>query len=746
MKCFATVTIALSLLLSTHAQPRQPRRATAPQPAPANSAIRNPQPAINQLPLRRVILYSNGVAYFERRGAVTGRAEINLSLKQSQVDDVLKSLVVLDLGKGRIGAVSYNSSAPANARLREIPFAIAAASQGNFGGMLSVLQQLQGAKVAITTATRSATGAVLTVEENKTQVPATLTRNLVITTESGELQSFDLSEVKSVKLLDEGAKHDLNEFANATASARRRDSKTITITSDGDGAREMIVSYTIAAPIWKTNYRVVLDADGKPFFQGWAIVDNVSEEDWSNVQLSLVSGTPISFIQPAQQPMYRHRPVVPIPEDLRLNPQRIDGTEVGALNNIGGAIGTTTETVRVDGFSGGRLPAKPENLPMNGRNAQQMAQLAPGAAQSTEFARNATGFAAVTTGVSNAITSGESGVEAAAQGEEMGELFEYRIEQPVTVNRNRSALIPIIQTTLEGERVTFYNEAVNRNQRPMNSIRLKNISKLTLEGGAVTVIDGDAYAGEALMDRVKPNEQRFIAFALDLGTVITTKFKSDREPVFLARAVNGVFETHYYQIERKTYTIINQTDKKRTVYLEHPYREGWKLSEATQKPASRTLNQYRFRVELEPRATMEVPITETQALQDSYQIAQITRRDIEIFVSRKYIDEATKVELDKLLDLQTRINTARAKVETLGEEVEAIEKDQERLRENIEKLKNTAEAKQLIARYIAKADTQETRLEQIAKEKKEAEAEQGQLAAALGKAVKEFKFDRMLKD
>ncbi|MBL8206197.1 MAG: hypothetical protein JNM09_18320 [Blastocatellia bacterium] len=745
MKFFATITIALSLLLTINAQPRNRRPVTTPQPAPTNSAL-------NQLPLRRVILYSNGVAYFERRGTVTGRAEINLSFKQSQVDDVLKSLVVLDLGKGRIGAVSYNSSAPADARLREIPFSITAASQSGFGGMLSVLQQLQGAKVAITTPTRSATGAVLTVEENKITVeankPPITIRNLVITTESGELQSFDLSEVKSVKLLDEGAKHDINEFANATASARRRDSKTITITSDGDGAREMIVSYTIAAPIWKTNYRVVLDADGKPFFQGWAIVDNVSEEDWSNVQLSLVSGTPISFIQPTQQPLYRHRPVVPIPDDLKLNPQRIEETEMTGFNK-GGGRGTATETVQVDGFTGARLPAKrTEDISINGRSAQQMVQIAPGVLQSNgnnfTAAANSTGFAPATTSVSNAITSGESGVEAAAQGEEVGELFEYRIEQPVTVNRNRSALIPIIQTKLEGERVTFYNEAVNRNQRPMNSIRLKNISKLTLEGGAVTVIDGDAYAGEALMDRVKPNEQRFIAFALDLGTVITTKFKSDREPVFLVKAANGIFETHYYQIERKTYTIINQRDKKRTVYIEHPYREGWKLSDATQKPASRTLNHYRFRVELEPRATVELPITETQALQDSYQISQITRRDIEIFVSRKYIDDATKAELDKLLELQARISGLQAKVEKLDEEAEAIDDDQKRLRENIDKLKNTPEAKQLITRYIAKADAQETRLEQIDKEKKAAEEEQGRLQIELSKAVREFKFDRKL--
>ena len=738
MKFFATVIIALSLLLSIHAQPRQPRR-TAPQPAPENSAIRNPQSA---LPLKRVILYSNGVAYFERRGTVTGRAEINLAFKQSQVDDVLKSLLVLDLGKGRIGAVSYNSSAPANARLREIPFSIAAASQGNFGGMLSVLQQLQGAKVALTTATRTAIGAVLTVEENKTQLeankPLIITRNLVITTESGELQSFDLSEVKSVKLLDEGAKHDLTEFANATASARRRDSKTITITSDGEASREMIVSYTIAAPIWKTNYRVVLDADGKPFFQGWAIVDNVSEEDWSNVQLSLVSGTPVSFIQPVQQPLYRHRPVVPIPNDLQVSPQRIDGTEVGEGRGAGDGTVSNIQAFRSD-----RLPPKPENSPV-AREQMSAVQMLRNNSNFSVGLPNSTGFAPATTSVSSAITSGESGVEAAAQGGEMGDLFEYRIEQPVTVNRNRSALIPIIQTKLEGERVSFYNEAVNRNQRPMNSIRLKNISKLTLEGGAVTVIDGDAYAGEALMDRVKPNEQRFIPFALDLGTVITTKFKSDREPVFLVRAVNGVFETHFYQIERKTYTIINQTDKKRTVYIEHPYREGWKLSDDTRKPVSRTLTQYRFRVELEPRATLEFPLTETQALQDSYQISQITRQNIELFISRKYIDDATKAELDKLLDLQVRINGLVGKVEKLKEEVEAIEEDQKRLRENIDKLKNTPEAKQLIVRYIAKADAQETRLEQIVKEKKAAEEQQVQLQSELQKAVKEFKFDRKI--
>src|SRR5204863_3386861 len=240
----------------------------------------------------------------------------DLSFKQSQVDDVLKSMVVLDLGQGRIGAVSYNSSAPPSARMADIPFSIEAGTdENNAGGLAGVLSQLQGARVIVATANRSATGSILTIERRKSQIdadkPALTSHTLVIASEGGELMSFDLADVRSIKLIDEGARRDVSEFASATASARRRDAKTIVVTSEGSGSREMLVSYTVAAPIWKTTYRVVLDSAGKPFFQGWAIVDNVSEEDWNNVSLSLISGSPVSFIQPIQKPFYRYRPVVP---------------------------------------------------------------------------------------------------------------------------------------------------------------------------------------------------------------------------------------------------------------------------------------------------------------------------------------------------------------------------------------------------------------------------------------------------
>jgi hypothetical protein len=814
MKHITLLLVVVSLLsVNSFSQTRRVTRALAPQSAAA-------RPNTQTLPIRRVILYSNGVAYIERRGMVSGHAEINLSFKQSQVDDVLKSMIVLDLGQGRIGAVSYNSSAPPAARMADIPFSIGAGTaNGNNGGLAGVLSQLQGARIIVATATRTATGSILTIEERQSRTDRDkMTHALVIASEGGELMSFDLEDVRSVKLIDEGTRRDVSEFANASASARRRDAKTIVVSSDGSGSREMLVSYTVAAPIWKTTYRVVLDSTGKPFFQGWAIVDNVSEEDWNNVSLSLISGSPVSFIQPIQKPFYRYRPVVPMPDDLRLAPQVYEpsessaaaGTVSGRIADQNGAsvagaavtitneatnqtltttttsegtyqspvlspgnysvrvnapgfkqllvtniavgsygpahanatleVGSVSETVTVVGggevvqtqssssISGRQI----SNLPYAGRNANGLFLIAPGTAAST-----------ARTTLSDAMTRSDSGVEAAATGSEVGDLFEYHIDQPITVPRDRSALIPILQTRMEGERVSIYNEG-NRRDRAMGGMLLKNTSPLTLDGGALTVIDGDAYAGEALMERLKPAEQRLISFALDLGTLINVRVKEDRAPTFLVRAINGVFQAHYYQTNQKTYVLTNQTDKPRVVLIEHPVRQDWALADNTQKPDSKTARYYRFRVPLGPHEKVELPVTERRALMDTYTLLNFSQPDLELFIARNYIDATTRSALEKIIDLKSRIAAAEARVEAVDEEVTEIGKDQERLRDNIKALTATAEAKQLISRYVSKADTQETRLEQLNKEKQTLIGEAARLQGELEAVIRGLAIDHKL--
>jgi hypothetical protein len=741
MKTLLTFTLIFVFAIPFQAQSRRPARA-AGTIAPATS-----QPARMQLtqslPIRRVILYSNGVAYIERRGLVEGHAEISLSFKQSQVDDVLKSMIVLDLGKGRIGAVSYNSSAPSSARMADIPFSIApGTANNNTGGLAGVLGQLQGARVVVATASRTAAGSILTVEERKSQIdankPPLITYALVISSESGELLSFDLSEVRSVKLVEEGTRRDLNEFANAAASARRRDAKTIVVTSDGAGSREMLVSYTIAAPIWKTTYRVVLDQAGKPFFQGWAIVDNVGEEDWKSVSLSLISGTPVSFIQPIQQPFYRYRPVVPMPADLKLEPQVYEPGEEQSISFNGGQSGVggnlASGAVSKDQVQRSQAFAQKQivQLPMNGRsNSVNNLALIDGISANQPDS------------ISEAITRPDSGVEAAATGSEVGDLFEYKIDQPVTVPHDRSALIPIVQARMDGERVSIYNEAVRRD-RPMGGMLLKNTTALTLEDGSMTIIDGDAYAGEALMERLKPAEQRLISFALDLGTLVTARTKEDRAPTFLVRVVNGIFQAHYHQTNKKTYTLTNQTDKPRVVFIEHPVRTDWTLTDDTPKPDGKSARYYRFRVPLEPHQTAEVAVTEKRVLVDSYVLSDFTRADLELFIVRGYIDAQTRAALEKLIDIKSRIAANEARLQAINTEAGEIAQDQARLRENIKALTATAEAKQLITRYVAKADSQESRLEQLEKDRRAALEEQARLQAELGAAIRGLALDRQL--
>ena len=710
-----------------------------------------PKPSVaanmtNPLPIRRVILYSNGVAYFERRGFVNGNAEINLSFKQSQVDDVLKSMVVLDLNQGKIGAVSYNSSMPASARTAEIPFDVPSKSEESdheAGGIAGVLMQLQGAKVVVNSTKGIASGAILTVEKKKPlpkdgdgAVIWPVTYAIVIASESGEISSFELSDVRSVKLLEDATKRDVNEFANATASTRRRDAKTITVTSEGTGKREMIVSYTVAAPIWKTTYRVVLDSDGKPFFQGWAIVDNVSEESWQSVQLSLVSGSPVSFIQNLQKPLYRYRPIIPIPDDLNLRPQIYDpeATEgYGSGSGFGAGSG--------DGSGNGSGGAPPPPI--------QSKEMFEGANNNFMVS---SGFAG--TSISDAIVSERAGIQTAATGEEMGDLFEYRIDQPVSVERNRSALIPIVQTKMDGERVSVFRETDpeqndgeedpetanvrKANPRAMSGLLLKNTTPMTFEGGSMTVLDRDAYAGEALMERLKPKEQRLISFALDLGTLVRVEQQEGREPAKLVKAVGGVFQVHYFKSDRKVYRLSNQTDRARTVYIEHPVRKGWILSDSFAKPDYTTARFYRFRVELPAFETKEITVAENLGMMDKYDLMSLSPKDLDLFVATRTIDEPTRARLMKLIDLRMQINQINARLAKSQEENELITKDQERFRENIEALAKTPEAKLLIARYIAKANEQESRLEQLTTERRTMIAEKEKLERELAIEIMNF--------
>jgi hypothetical protein len=281
----------------------------------------------------------------------------------------------------------------------------------------------------------------------------------------------------------------------------------------------------------------------------------------------------------------------------------------------------------------------------------------------------------------------------------------------------------------------------------MSGMLLKNTSPLTLEDGSLTVVDGDAYAGEALLERLKPAEERLVSFALDLGTLVNVRKDEERAPTYLVQAGSGVVQAFYYNTRKNIYTLVNQTDHPRVVYVEHPKDadDDWELSEDTAKPVVTTAKHYRFRVMLEPHQKVEFPVSEREDLYETYDLSKFTRTQLELFIARKYIDEPTRMAIEKIIELKDRVTRTDARLQEINKEAAEIAADQLRLRENIKALTSTAEAKQLIARYVSKANDQETRLEQIEKDRRAIVEERARLQTEFDVAVRSLSLDRRLK-
>ena len=252
--------------------------------------------AATSLPVRRVVLYKNGVGYFEHLGRVRGSQTVHVDFTSAQLNDVLKSLTALDLSGGRITGVDYNSEAPLARRLSSLRLAL-----GEKPSMADFLTALRGARVEVHSANGPAlTGKLLSVER-KTRTGSNWTvetDEISLITDTGEVHSVDLNPATSVRIAEHDLQSEVGKYLGLIASARDQDVRRMTLSTTGTGERNLYVSYISEVPIWKTTYRIVLrtKAEKRPLLQGWAIVDNTVGEDWNDVELSLVAGAPHSFI------------------------------------------------------------------------------------------------------------------------------------------------------------------------------------------------------------------------------------------------------------------------------------------------------------------------------------------------------------------------------------------------------------------------------------------------------------------
>ncbi len=786
-------------------QPPPPRSpATSDAASEAHSDATETSSA-GKLPVRRVVLYKNGVGYFEHLGRVRGSQDVHIDFTSAQLNDVLKSLTVLDLNGGRITGVDYNSEAPIARRLGTLRLALSERPS-----VSEFLGALRGARIEVRGPTGPAvTGKLLSVER-KTRNSANWTsetEEISLITDTGEVRTVDLNPATSVRIVDHDLQLEVGKYLGLIASAREQDVRRMTVSTAGAGERNLYVSYISEVPIWKTTYRIVLPSkpDKRPLLQGWAIIDNTVGEDWNGVDLSLVAGAPHSFIQQLSEPYYGRRPVVPLPESVALSPQTHgaamtggNGNLVGTVNDASGAAVAgatvrlldqnqapialtvsdsqgrysfsglaTQEQYHVEfsstGFSKTLMAAdvgpgeNSLNATLNVGSVAETVEVRAGtntletdSAEVSALGSNAGKMrvarqphvygAGGGTGVGGGVSVGGgnldmyasgfrpgminnsiSAMTAAANGQDLGDLFEYKLKDKVTLKKNQSALVPIAQTEIEAEKISLWS-GMRGSGRPLRGLWLKNTSSLTLDGGSFSVLESEVFAGEGLTDPIKPGERRIVSYATDLGLLVEAAGASEPQHVQRVKISKGVMTQTSELRERTVYTVKNQDDTARTLVIEHPARPDWKLIAGTREPEERAPGTYRFRIDAPAKAASSLPVEESRTLDMVYQLSSLNDAQVEIFLRQRTITPDVAQALQKITAQKAVVAKFEEQMQNQQDDIDKIVDDQGRLRENMKALRGSSEEKSLLQRYTKQLDDQETQIEGLRKKIQDTEA------------------------
>jgi hypothetical protein len=680
----ALLALAAFIFLSPPSSTAQPHKDTPPEGA----ALK-----VTQLPIGQVVLFSSGVGYFQRQGSVEGDARVDLSFPVSDINDLLKSMVLRDLDGGHIAAVSYDSNAPIERTLKS--FAVNLTSNPSFA---QLLDQTRGEKVEVvlqqTNATQpgTLTGTLVGCEKQKQAVgkDAVEVEMLNLWCADG-MRSLKLSEVQRVRFLNPVLDSEIKKALETLALSHDTQKKAVSLHLTGEGKREVRVGYVVENPIWKTSYRLVLGKEKKPFLQGWAVVENPSDEDWKDVRMALVSGRPISFQMDLYQPLYVPRPVVEMELFASLRPVAYSGglikdmEEAADAKPMASGMGERGEQLQQ------QAAKKKEALGVMERRA--------GAAKGEPFAE----YAALG---ANARMDLAAGVSSVASSAKLGDFFQYAIDKPVTLARQKSALLPILNKDVEGTRVSIYNERTQA-KFPLLGLKFKNTSGLHLMQGPITVFEGSNYAGDARILDLQPNEERLISYAVDLGTEVNAVPATDNGKLIQVKAVKGILHTTTKLREAKTYTIKNRNDEERTVLIEHPVRNDFKLVSDT-KPIETASDVYRFQLKVAPGKSEKQTVSEERILNATVQLSNIDDNSIRHFLKQSITSDKVKAGLKQAMELRGALNKTQREIAELQRQLNAITQDQPRLRSNLKELPQSSEA---FKRIVAKFNEQETQIE-----------------------------------
>jgi hypothetical protein len=657
-----------------------------------------------ELTVRQVVLYKHGVGYFERAGELAPGESARLDFKAAEMDDVLKSLTIEEKGGGKISGLRYDSSEPLAHKLADFPFQLGAAQP-----LSAVLDQLKGAQIELKFANETVTGAIVAARLTPGDDKRAEREQITLLMDAGDLHNFDLGAAAGIRFTDARLQTQFKDYLAVLTEARSKEKRSVYIDSTDSKRREVVASYMVPTPVWKSSYRLIFGEGAQPTLEGWAIVDNTTGEDWNKVDLSLVSGRPISFISRLYEPRYVARQTAELPEDRASAPVVYEG-----------AVETEADTLTIDGQPPPPAAPAPSQRkakaiagiagPMNGRELQQFDRVEVGAAQST--------------------------ITAAAGGRALGELFEYHIPTPVTVRRNESAMLPFLQQKVDTRKLLIYSD--QSSTHPMDAAEITNSTGKTLDGGPITVYDAGAYAGEALVETVKTGDKRLISYGVDLGTRITTQWDSKAEQIREIHARRGILTTRNAVVETSTYTIHNVDQKAKTLVIERPARQDYNLLD--RKPSEKTSDAYRFEVKLAPGATEKFPVVEEHVYERSLAITGLTPSELFTYVRNKDFSDAARKQLEQIAGLKQQIAAAGHEIQSLESQINDVIRDQDRLRQNIGSLNQVSGQQQQVQAYAQRLASQESQLASLRDRRAELDKKRTALESEVSNSIESVLF------
>ena len=614
------------------------------------------------LPVTRVIVYKNGVAYYERSGEVKPGEPGRLDFKATEMDDVLKSLV-LD-APGGVARVRYELSEPLQKKLADQGIQIGAQQP-----LAVLLDQWRGARVELKYRGEALAGTV--VSGRVAPLPQQgQKQELTLLADSGDLRVLDLDAAAGIRLSDPRLQQQLVDALAAMAQSRSRDKRAVFVDSLGQGPQKLTARYLAPAPVWKSSYRLVLPDSGDATLEGWAIVDNATGEDWNNVDLTVVSGKPVSFISKLYDVKYVQRQEAVLPGEQPAAPELYD-TALGRADR---------NEVRAKAAGG-------------------MRQLRAAATESLAAP------AAAPPPAPMMLSAVEPGTEA----REAGELFEYRFSRPVTAKKGESLLLPFVQQKIGARKLLIYSDRGQAN--PRNAAEIDNITGKTLDGGPITVYHSGGYSGEALMETLKAGEKRLVSYSVDQATRVTTNFESGSQTIRSFKANRGILVTRTVVETTTTYTADNADAKEKTLVIEHPVDPGQKLIRP--KADETTPSKYRFSLKLPARATQKLAVVEEREIENSLMISSLTPDALFTYIQSKNLPAAAKTQLEAVLAKKRQVADADSETRRVEAEMNEINRDQDRLRQNINSLNRVAGQQEQVNRYASELAKGDARLAQF---------------------------------